>query len=264
MAIGGAILSAIVAARGRPWGLTVGHVLLAALAGLLFSGDLVFWHRSIAFVGPGLATILVNLQVIVLAVFGMVMLRERAARRLLVAIPSAVVGLFLIFGRDWDQLGSEYHWGVVFGLLAAVAYASYLLVLRGARRRAGEGVEALATVATLSLVSAVVLGGLVHLEGETFAIPNVRTFGMLVAYAVLIQVVAWVVISGALPRVPASRAGLLLLLQPTLAFVWDILLFDRPTSAVELIGAALALGAIYLGLTSAGPQHPPPVGTQQS
>jgi len=265
MAIGGVLLQGMVMYRRRSWGLTLGHVSLAALAGLLFSGDLVFWHRSIAFVGPGLATILVNLQVFVLAAFGIVLLRERASPRLLFAIPLAVVGLFLIFGFDWNLLGREYRWGVVLGLLAAVSYASYLLALRGARRRASEGVEPIATVATLSLVSAVVLGGLVQLEGETFAIPSFGTFGILMAYAVLIQVVAWVVISGALPRVPASRAGLLLLLQPTLAFVWDMLLFARPTSALEFAGAALTLGAIYLGLTSAGqPQHAPATGSQQA
>lgn len=38
-----------------------------------------------------------------------------------------------------------------------------------------------------------------------------------------------------------------LLLQPTLAFNWDILFFDRPTDALDFLGAALALGAIYLG-----------------
>lgn len=257
MAFGGLILAGIVVLRGRSWGCTLAHLSLCALAGLLFSGDLVFWHRSIAFVGPGLATILVNLQVFVLAAIGIILLGERASPRLLVAIPLAVVGLFLIFGLDWDALNTEYRWGVGFGLLAAVSYASYLLALRGARRRAAEGVDAIATVATLSLISAVALAGLVHLEGETFAIPNASTFGMLIAYAVLIQVVAWVVISGALPHVPASRAGLLLLLQPTLAFVWDILLFDRPTTALELAGAVMTLGAIYLGVTSSGQQQAP-------
>jgi drug/metabolite transporter (DMT)-like permease len=40
---------------------------------------------------------------------------------------------------------------------------------------------------------------------------------------------------------------LILLLQPSLAFVWDVVLFDRPTQATEVLGAVLALVAIYLG-----------------
>jgi drug/metabolite transporter (DMT)-like permease len=39
----------------------------------------------------------------------------------------------------------------------------------------------------------------------------------------------------------------MLLLQPSLAFVWDVLFFDRPTDIADVLGAAMALGAIYLG-----------------
>jgi drug/metabolite transporter (DMT)-like permease len=43
------------------------------------------------------------------------------------------------------------------------------------------------------------------------------------------------------------EAGLALLLQPTLSFVWDVLFFSRPMTAMELLGAGIALIAIYLG-----------------
>jgi len=61
--------------------------------------------------------------------------------------------------------------------------------------------------------------------------------------------VGWILISTALPRVQVSVAGLIILLQPSLAFIWDILFFARPTGALEVMGAGLALTAIYLGLT---------------
>ena len=44
-----------------------------------------------------------------------------------------------------------------------------------------------------------------------------------------------------------TEAGLALLLQPTLSFVWDVLFFGRPMQAIEIAGAAIALVAIYLG-----------------
>jgi len=58
--------------------------------------------------------------------------------------------------------------------------------------------------------------------------------------------------------------GLILLLQPALAFVWDILFFGRPTRAVELVGAAITLGAIYLGLTGRQPQQQLPSEAEQA
>ncbi len=249
MAVGGVILAGIVLIRRGVWrGAGKGYLPLCAAAGAWFAADLAFWHRSIHFVGPGLATILANFQVFVLAAFGIVVLRERASPRLLVAIPVAVVGLFLIFGLDWGTLDADYRWGVSFGLLTAVSYGSYLITLRQARRRAGTA-EAMATIATLSLLSAAILAALVQLEGETFAIPDLPNAGILLTYAVVVQVTGWVLISSGLPGLEASRAGLLLLLQPTLAFVWDLVLFSRPTSGIELLGALMTLVAIYLGLT---------------
>lgn len=248
MLLGGLILAGLVQVRRAPWRGGRGYLLLCAVAGTWFAADLAFWHRSINLVGPGLATILANFQVFVLAGFGILVLGERASPRLLVAIPTAVLGLFLMFGLEWDVLDASYRWGVAFGLLTAVSYGSYLIALRQARRRGGA-TDSLATVATLSLISAAILAGLVGVERETFAIPDLGNAGILFAYAVLAQVLAWVLISSGLPHLEASRAGLVLLLQPTLAFVWDLLLFRRPTTLAELLGAVVALGAIYLGLT---------------
>ncbi|MFB3063956.1 MAG: EamA family transporter, partial [Gammaproteobacteria bacterium] len=51
-----------------------------------------------------------------------------------------------------------------------------------------------------------------------------------------------------LAQVPASRVGLILLLQPLLAFVWDVLFFARSITPTELTGAVLTLLGIYLGM----------------
>lgn len=255
MAIGGIVLGAVNLLRRWPWVGGRGHLWFCALAGTVFAADLAFWHRSILLVGPGLSTILGNFQVFVLAAFGIVVLKERVSPRLLLGIPAAVVGLFLIFGLEWNALDSGYRWGVFFGWATALSYASYLIALRTARRRA-ERVEAVGTIAIISLMCAAILAVAVVAEGATFRVPDFSTAGILLAYGVVIQVIGWVLISSGLPHVDASRAGLILLLQPALAFVWDLVLFARPTSALELCGAVLTLAAIYLGLTGHVPRAP--------
>ena len=49
------------------------------------------------------------------------------------------------------------------------------------------------------------------------------------------------------PQLPASLVGLLLLLQPALSFVLDVILFARPTGALDWIGLALSLLGIFIG-----------------
>jgi drug/metabolite transporter (DMT)-like permease len=243
---GGLMLLILVRRRREPLG--PGRVAFAALvgAGLFFALDLWAWHRSIWYVGPGLATLLANFQVFVLAIAGVLLFRERIRTELVVAIPMAFAGLVLIVGVDWDGLGSTYRWGIAYGLLTAVAYAAYILSLRRARLTAERG-STVSDLALASLVSAAALLPAAGAEGVSLAVPSPTDAMLLVAYALVAQVLGWLLISSSLREVPASMVGLLLLLQPTLAFVWDVLIFEREFGSTEATGAALALFAIYLG-----------------
>lgn len=248
---GGAVLLVLVAgARDRLWR-GPGPALWACAAGALFASDLSFWHRSIGYVGPGLATILANFQVFFLAAAGMLVFGEVASRRLLASIVLAMAGLFLLVGREWAGLGPAYRVGVGLGLLAAASYAGFVLVLRKAQTLPTR-VSPTANLALVSLVTALFMGVEGHLQGEPFAIPDGQTWMVLIAYGAVCQALGWIAISKGIVRVGASRAGLLLLLQPALAFLWDMILFGRPTTPVEILGALVALGAVYLGNTRPG------------
>jgi drug/metabolite transporter (DMT)-like permease len=216
------------------------------LAGIAFAADLWAWHRSIWDVGPGLATLLANFQVFVLGLAGVWLFGEAAGWRLWLAIPLALTGLGLIIGFEWTGLTETYRRGILFGLLTAVFYSAYILALRGSRHT-GTPVSPASGMAVASLVSAAILAAVGTASGESLAIPSVRDGGLLAAYALVAQVLGWILISASLKQVPASRVGLILLLQPTLAFVWDVLFFSRSFGSREMLGAALALGAIYLG-----------------
>ena len=247
--IGGAALCLVALLRGsRLW---AGWPALggALLAGLLFALDLSFWHRCIIHVGPGVATILSNLQVFALALIGVVFMGERPGWRLAVAIPLAMLGLWLLVGSSWYSHGGDYRLGVVLGLLTACAYTGYLLVLRWSTRLAG-GLAIEANMAIISLACALILLAEALRAGESLAVPSAASWGWLALYGLGCHALGWVLISLGLRRVPASQAGLALLLQPTMAFVWDMVLFGRPTTLMEAGGAILALGAIYLGSQS--------------
>ncbi len=51
----------------------------------------------------------------------------------------------------------------------------------------------------------------------------------------------------AMPQLPASLIGLLLLLQPALSFIFDVILFARPTRTLDWVGVALSLVGIFVG-----------------
>ena len=231
---------------GSMWGLLV-------LAALFFSADLWFWHRSINYIGPGLSTLLANFQVFVMMFAGIVLLRQPPSAAQLLAVPLALVGLTLIVGLDWSSLSEDYRLGVIFGLLTAVAYSSYLLTMRSVRSEAKDRMPT-REIAIVSIGVAITLAASAFVEGESLMIPSAADWGWLLAYGLLSHALGMMFIASSLPQVTTTEAGLALLLQPTLSFVWDVLFFARPMTPAEIAGAAIALFAIWLGARSRSDQ----------
>ncbi len=248
MAIGGLALACAAWLRG---GLTLGSpgaLGLTLACAVAFGLDLLAWHRAIHLIGPGMATILANSQAVLLAAWGVFALGERSLPRLLAALGLAACGIWLLFGPDWTARPEASAWGLGLGIAAALCYAAFLIFLRRLQTRQ-DFTEQLRNMALMGLLSAVLLGGTALLGGESLAIGSRNDLAALLGYGLLGQGLGWTLIAANLPRVPLSTAGLVILLQPSLAFVWDVLLFDRRAGSLDILGLCLALAGIFLGAT---------------
>lgn len=247
MLFGGVLLLGWVGFTGRWRRLGAADVALALLPAVGFATDLIFSHRSILWVGPGVATLLTNFQVFLLALVGWIAYRERLGRAFLPGMLLALAGLWLLVGAHWSLLDAHHRLGVWLGLASCLAYAVYLLSFRRALSGGRTALSAAQFLGLMSLLCAGLLGVWCVVEGDSLALPTIRSWSALLALGFFGQVVAWMLMVRAMPRLPASLVGLLLLLQPALAFVLDVLLFGRRTTAGDWIGLSLALAGILLG-----------------
>lgn len=222
---------------------------LAILCGLFFALDLWAWHMSIQYVGPGLATILANCQVFVLSITGFFVFKEKISLKFILSLPMAFTGLFLIIGMDLETLSPQYRIGILLGFATAAFYSMFLLLLRKIQSDQKD-FSLFYYLMLLSVACSVFLGAKIHLSGASFRIPDLSTLLSLVCLGLFIQTLAWVAISNSLPKVRASHAGLILLMQPALSFVWDVIFFNRQTGITGWTGVGIVLLAIYLGMTS--------------
>lgn len=223
------------------------YVFLGA-ASLLLCLDLVFWHYCIYLLGPGLATIIANFHVFFMAPAGLLLFKERLSAGLLVGLPLAMLGLALLVGIDGNGIPDTALTGLALGLTASFWYAGYVLVLRQSqylpRRLSPLGSVTVMTVGCALIMALVLLG-----TGKSFIIPDMHNGVILVAYGVFCQALGWLFLTLGLPRLPASLGAPVMLLQPGLAFVWDVIFFDRPVNFLILLGAVVALSGIYLAVT---------------
>jgi drug/metabolite transporter (DMT)-like permease len=218
--------------------------MLARVAGLFFAVDLVAWHQGIEEVGAGLATVLGNLQVVLVGLLAWAILRERPSNRSLAAIPVALFGVILISGvLEQGAYGRNPGLGVAFGILTAVSYAGFLLVLREGNRDLRRPAGPLFDATLASAVGCILIGlALGNLDWT----PGWPAQGYLILLALSSQVVGWLLISITLPRLPAALTSVLLTFQPVLSvlFAWAIL--SESPSPLQLVGVAFVLGGLLI------------------
>jgi len=219
-----------------------GQQRLAVIAGVFFSADLIFWHEAIGDVGAGLATVLGNLQVVVVPLAAWAVLHEAPGRRILTAMPLTLIGVVLISGVLEDgAYGENPARGVLYGALTGIAYAGFILILRhgneDTRRPAGPLFDATVTSALVSLAVALLLG-------VPDLAPSWPSTAWLVTLALSSQVLGWLLISVSLPRLPAAMTSMILTIQPVGSVLLGIVLLGEDPSALQLAGAGLILAGL--------------------
>jgi drug/metabolite transporter (DMT)-like permease len=215
---------------------------LAVAAGLSLGADAVAWHTAIDFIGAGLATLLANTSVIFVAVGAWVLLGERPRRATLIAIPVILTGVAMVSGiGQGNAFGTDPVRGTIFALLAAVLYAGFILGFRHANDEKAPAAGPLmeATVGTAFAALAIGLIG----QNIEFDV-SFPSHAWLLGLAMGSQVVGWLLIGYALPRLPAVETATIILIQPALTMVWGAIIFDERPSALQIIGALVVLAGV--------------------
>jgi drug/metabolite transporter (DMT)-like permease len=229
---------------------------LAWLAGVFFAVDLVAWHEGIEQVGAGLATVLGNLQVVLVGVLAWLILRERPSNRSLAAIPVALVGVVLISGAfEHGAYGKNPGLGVAYGIFTALAYSGFLLVLREGNRDLRRPAGPLFDATLVSGLACIPIGLAI---GDLDWTPDWKAQGYLLLLAWSSQALGWLLISITLPRLPAALTSVLLTFQPELAvlFAWAIL--GESPSALQLGGVGLVLAGLLIVSAGRRARRPAP------
>ena len=239
------------ATRGRDARTRREH-LLALASGLFLAADLNLWHESIALVGAGLGTVIPNVQIVFVAIVWWMRHGERPRGRTIAMIGVVLFGVALTSGlARSDAYGTRPGEGVALGVAAGLCYAAFLVVFRAANRSlappAGPLLDATVGVAIGALLSAgfdrdftLAVSGQAHL--------------WLVALALVSQVMGWLFIATALPRLPAVETSVLLLVQPVFAIAWGVMLFAERLSLLQWLGSATVLaGVATLSMAGVGP-----------
>jgi len=249
---------------------------LAWLAGVFLAADLIVWDHAIAEIGAGLGTVIGNLEVLIIAVLAWLFLGERPRRSLVLASPVMLAGLVLVGGLadgpGSQAYGADPRLGVLLGIGVALLYAVYILMLRQATappapREAPDrspavvapraAVAAPLFEATAGAAAGSVVLGLALGDFRTGLGPSPWTaLGWMALLALTSQVIGWLLITVAMPRLAAGMIGALLLIQPAGSVALSYLFLGERPSLLQLAGVMLMLAGVVIAVSGRAPAVP--------
>ena len=212
-----------------------------AMAGLLFAGDLTFWHLAIMNTSVANATFLATLAPVWVVLGSGVFLGERVGRGVLFGLALCLLGATALIGATLALRPGQLA-GDLYGLATSFFFGAYFLAVRRARRAFGSGrtlfLSTLVTAAVL-LVQALLLES--QLWPATFA-----GVAALLALALISHSGGQGLLAFALGHLPAAFSSLVIFLEALAAAALGWLALGEAIGPTQALGGAAILAGIWV------------------
>jgi drug/metabolite transporter (DMT)-like permease len=219
-----------------------------AVPGILFAGDILFWHWSITYTTVANATLFANLAPVIVTVGAWLYLRERVTSLFLAGMALAMGGGALLMHAS-AALGARYVLGDALGLITACFFGSYVVAVARLRHR----LLASTIMFYSSAVTCVLLLAATLLSGENPLPVTAHGWAALFALAWISQAMGQGFIAYALGHLPASFSSLAILIEPLTAAVLGWVWLGEELGALQAVGAVIVLAGIAVARRASGP-----------
>ena len=216
----------------------------SVLIGLLIAIQSYCLYSAVALIPVALALLVFQTFPMLLALTSWVAGGERPTRRVLVAMPVALLGLVLaldVWGKSGDIAGrwAELGVGVLWALGASVSFAMALYLMT---RWLGGMDGRLRSFFSMCVVAAVTLAG--GSLADAFALPVDRTGWIAIALLTIFYAIAITSVFVLLPRLGAVNNAAVLNFEPiaVLGLAWLVL--GQAVAPLQIVGAFVVVGAI--------------------
>lgn len=219
-------------------------VLLAL--GVLYTSSSVFLFEAYEYIASGLATTLVFLYPVLVAII-MVFLKVVPSWPVWLAIAATFGGVLVMTQSDGTQTINPV--GVLLSIASALVYALFIVIIN--RSKAITGISnSLLTFYALTVGAIVFLGKIISSDTViTAGITTGADWLNLVGLALLPTIVSTATLAIASRNIGATKASVLGVFEPITAIVVGTLMFGEPLTTNIIVGISIAMVAVTFMIT---------------
>ncbi|MBQ7929774.1 MAG: EamA family transporter [Clostridia bacterium] len=228
----------LVTGQRIPFGAIRRQIPLLLLSGMAMGINWILLFEAYNYTTVSTATLSYYFAPVIVTAVCPLLFREKLTVRQIVCFVMSTVGLVLITGIGRGTSGGRDSIGILFGLGAAVCYASVILLNKFIRNVDGihrTFLQFLAAVVTLipyvAATSGVTLGGL-----------NAVGWGFLLVVGLVHTGITYCMYFSALKELPGQKAAILSYIDPLVAVAISVFVLGEPLTFAQASGGVLILG----------------------
>ena len=250
--ISAAILAVWMLAKRERFRVKGNEIALLAFLGVLFACSSIFLFFSYGFIPSGLATTLVYLYPVFVALI-MVFMRYYPSWQTWLSIIATFGGILLLSS---PSPGASIRLpGIILAVASALSYAFYLVIVNRSRRIRNVSehtltLYALLTGAALFAIIRAFQGGSI-----TEGINTVADWGNLVGLAIVPTMISLLTLAVSSRYIGPTKTSILGVFEPLTAILIGTLLFGEPMTLKMGIGIAVCVGAVVFMILRPGKQN---------
>lgn len=238
------------AGRSAAAGMPLTWLWFPLAAGLFTAFDHATWSTALQMTTVANATLLNNLAPVWVALFALLVWRQRLTGRFWLGLLLACLGVFGIFGNTVLNQPSLSR-GDALALSSSVFYAGYYLITQRGRQH----VKTLTYIWFVDLAAAVVLLAVNLAAGNSLTGYSAVTYLTFLAATLISQIGGYFSITYALGHLPASIVAPTMIAQPVLTALLAIPLAGEALQPLQILSGLSVLAGIYLVLRSENGQR---------
>ncbi len=223
-----------------------GALIAIILAGILFAGDLIFWHLAIMNTSVANATFLATLAPVWVVLGSGLLLGEPVERRVFGGLALGLLGMSFLIGGTLTVHPDNLK-GDLYGVATSFFFGCYFLAVRRARRTFPSGrtlyLSSIVTAIVLFLASALI-------ENQFLPYSIVGVFSLL-ALALISHAGGQGLLAIALGYLPAAFSALVIFVEAVAAAGLGWLILGEALALTQFLGAL----AIFTGIAVARPRR---------
>lgn len=232
----------VAAKKSFPWDMVKTNSILLLSSGVALGGNWIFLYASYQYTTVTNATLAYYFAPVIVMACSPTLLHEKLSIKKGICVCIALMGLVMIVGNSMNNLEYRDFIGIILGLIAAVFYASLMLI----GKFIGNIDKLELTIIQLCITAILLFFFVFFTNGMSFFSVSASSIPFIVILGIVNTGIGfWLFFSG-MEKLSGQSTAMLSYVDPIVAIVISAIILQEQMTVIQIVGGILLLGSTFI------------------